>query len=268
MRVARYVAAGQEPSFGLIELAADNGDNPDTIARITGDPLAGPVEFAGERISLSEVRLVAPVLPRSKIIGIGKNYADHIAEMKTPAAEGILTFFKPNTSVIGPDEPIVHPAASAEVSYEGELAVVIGRICKQVPIERAAVVIFGYTVANDVTARDWQRDDGQWTRAKGSDTFCPLGPWIVTHLGIEEASDLAIRTTVDGALRQDGTTGQMIHGIAELVAYCSSFATLLPGDVILTGTPAGVGQVAPGQRIDVTIDEIGTLSNPMIAEEA
>ncbi|WP_028708295.1 fumarylacetoacetate hydrolase family protein [Propionicicella superfundia] len=267
MRVARYAAAGADPAFGLVELADDHGEHPDTIARLTGDPLAGPVELTGERVLLSDVRLVAPVLPRSKIIGVGKNYADHIAEMRTPAPEGILTFFKPNTSVIGPEDAIVHPAASSEVSYEGELAVVIGRICKQVPIERVREVIFGYTVANDVTARDWQRGDGQWTRAKGADTFCPLGPWIATHLTIEEASDLALTTTVDGSLRQDGVTSRMIHGIAELVAFCSSFATLLPGDVILTGTPAGVGTVTPGQRVEVTIDRIGSLSNPVIAEE-
>jgi 2-keto-4-pentenoate hydratase/2-oxohepta-3-ene-1,7-dioic acid hydratase in catechol pathway len=268
MRVARYVAAGADPAFGLVELDEDHGEHPGTITRLTGDPLAGPVEFSGERVLLADVRLVAPVLPRSKIIGIGKNYADHIAEMKTAVPEGILTFFKPNTSVIGPDDAIVHPTASSELSYEGELAVVIGRICKQVPIERAHEVIFGYTVGNDVTARDWQRADGQWARAKGSDTFCPLGPWIVTHLTIEEASDLSVRTLVDGQIRQDGTTSQMIHGIAELVAYCSSFTTLLPGDVILTGTPAGVGTVTPGQRIEVSIDQVGTLINAVVAEEA
>lgn len=268
MRVARYVSAGHEPAFGLVELDSDLGEHPNTIARITGDPLAGPVEFAGERVLLSDVRLVSPVLPRSKVLGVGQNYADHVAEMKSVPPAGILTFLKPNTAVIGPDEPIVHPRASREVSYEGELAVVIGRICKQVPIERVPEVIFGYTIGNDVTARDWQRDDGQWSRAKGSDTFCPLGPWIITHLDLDEASNLSITTLVDGQLRQDGTTSQMIHGIAEVVAYCSSFATLLPGDVILTGTPAGVGAIHPGQRVEVTIDEIGTLSNPVIAEDA
>lgn len=266
MRVARYVAAGTDPAFGLVELASDHGDHPDTIARITGDPLAGPVEYTGERVQLADVRLVAPVLPRSKIVGVGKNYADHITEMGDDKPVGILTFFKPNTAVIGPEEPIVHPSDSTEVSYEGELAVVIGRICRQVPVERAQEVIFGYTIGNDVTARDWQRNDGQWTRAKGSDSFCPLGPWIVTHLTVDEASSLSITTRVDGDVRQSDSTASMLRSIPELVAYCSSFTTLLPGDVILTGTPAGVGAVVPGQRIEVSIDHIGTLANPMIAE--
>jgi 2-keto-4-pentenoate hydratase/2-oxohepta-3-ene-1,7-dioic acid hydratase in catechol pathway len=257
-----------------VELDEDNGEHPGTIAVVNGDPLAGRVDYTGERLLLDDVRLVAPVLPRSKVIGIGKNYADHVAEMKAkqiggadasdPA--GIITFFKPNTSVIGPDEPVIHPADSTEVSYEGELAVVIGRICKQVPADRAGDVIFGYTIANDVTARDWQRSDSQWSRAKGADTFCPLGPWIVTHLSVEDASDLSLRTLVDGELRQDGSTSQMITGIADLVAHCSAAMTLLPGDVILTGTPAGVGAVVPGQRVDVSIDGIGTLTNTIVAE--
>jgi 2-keto-4-pentenoate hydratase/2-oxohepta-3-ene-1,7-dioic acid hydratase in catechol pathway len=177
---------------------------------------------------------------------------------KTP-----LTFFKPNTSVIGPGEPIIYPAASREVSYEGELALVIGRICKEVPISRVAEVIFGYTVANDVTARDLQRTDGQWARAKGYDTFCPLGPWITTHQGLEEVAALAIRTTLDGEPCQDGNTKEMIFTIPELVAYISSYTTLLPGDVILTGTPPGVGSMVPGQVVSIDIEGIGTLTNPI-----
>lgn len=273
MRVARFVAPGREPAFGLVELEADAGEHPETIAVITGDPLAGTrVDYTGERLLLADVRLVAPVLPRSKVIGIGRNYAAHIEEMKSlrvdhASPDRILTFFKPNTAVIGPDEPIVHPTAVTELSYEGELAVVIGRICKDVPVERAHEVIFGYTVGNDVTARNWQREDGQWARAKGSDTFCPLGPWIVTHLGLAEASDLTVRTTLDGELKQESSTSLMLNTIAELIAYCSSFTTLLPGDVILTGTPSGVGPMLPGQRVEVTIEGIGTLSNPVLAEE-
>ncbi len=273
MRVARFVAAGRDPAFGLVELAADAGPYPDTISVITGDPLAGGhVDYTGERVNLADVRLVAPVLPRSKVVGIGRNYAAHAEEMKSlrvdhSSPDGILSFFKPNTSVIGPDEPIVHPAKSAEIHYEGELAVVIGRICKDVPLERAADVIFGYTVGNDVTARDWQREDGQWSRAKGSDTFCPLGPWIVTHFSLEEVSNLTIRTAVDGVIKQEGSTALMLHPVAHLVSYVSSFTTLLPGDVILTGTPSGVGQLLPGQRVEVTIEGIGTLSNPVIAED-
>lgn len=274
MRVARFVAPGRDPAFGLVELAEDGGEHPETIAVITGDPLAGGrVDYTGERLLLADVRLVAPVLPRSKIVGIGRNYAAHVEEMKDlrvdhASPDAILAFFKPNTAVIGPDEAIVRPLGTDEVSYEGELAVVIGRICKSVPVERAGDVIFGYTVGNDVTARNWQREDGQWSRAKGSDTFCPLGPWIVTHFTLDDVADVRIRTTLDGEVRQDGSTALMLHSVARLVSHVSSFTTLLPGDVILTGTPAGVGLMQPGQRVEVTIDGIGTLSNPVLAEEA
>ena len=142
---------------------------------------------------------------------------------------------------------------------------VIGRICKEVPAARAKDVIFGYTVANDITARDWQKSDGQWSRAKGSDTFCPIGPWMVTHLSLEEAAELPIRTRLNGELRQDGTTADMLNKIPELIEFVSSFTTLLPGDLILTGTPAGVGALAPGDEISVEIGGVGTLSNPVIA---
>jgi 2-keto-4-pentenoate hydratase/2-oxohepta-3-ene-1,7-dioic acid hydratase in catechol pathway len=149
------------------------------------------------------------------------------------------------------------------VSYEGELAVVIGRICKEVPVSRVAEVIFGYTVANDVTARDLQKTDVQWARAKGYDTFCPLGPWITTHQGLEEVASLAIRTSLDGELRQDGNTKDLIFTIPELVAYISSYTTLLPGDVILTGTPSGVGPMLPGQVVSIDIEGVGNLTNPV-----
>jgi 2-keto-4-pentenoate hydratase/2-oxohepta-3-ene-1,7-dioic acid hydratase in catechol pathway len=182
---------------------------------------------------------------------------------KTP-----LTFFKPNTSVIGPGEPIIYPAASREVSYEGELAVVIGRICKEVPTSRVPEVIFGYTVANDVTARDLQKTDGQWARAKGYDTFCPLGPWITTHQELDEVASLAIRTSLDGELRQDGNTKDLIFTIPEIVAYISSYTTLLPGDVILTGTPSGVGPMLPGQVVSIDIEGIGTLTNPVAGTQS
>src|SRR5699024_7288746 len=177
-----------------------------------------------------------------------------------------MTFYKPNTAVIGPGEPIVHPSYTEELSFEGELAVVIGRICKEVPPERVSEVVFGYTIGNDVTARDLQGPDKQWSRAKGSETFCPLGPWIVTHLSIEEASALRSTTTLDGEVRQDGTTDQMVHGITELVSFISSYTTLLPGDVILTGTPAGVGPMRPGQTVTVEVSGIGTLSNGVVAD--
>ena len=262
MRIARF-AVGGDPKYGVVELAEDGGSHPDTVSVLTGDPIAMSVQLTGERLALDSVRLLAPVIPRSKIVAVGRNYAAHAAEMGDEVPKIPLTFFKPNTSVIGPGEPIIYPRASREVSFEGELALVIGRICKEVPVSRVPEVIFGYTVANDVTARDLQRSDGQWARAKGYDTFCPLGPWITTHQRLEEAAALAIRTTLDGELRQDGNTKDMILTIPELVAYISSYTTLLPGDVILTGTPSGVGPMLPGQEVSVEIEGIGTLTNPV-----
>lgn len=265
MRVARF-ATGDDPRYGLVELAEDGGDHPDTIAVITGDPLVGSVDYTGERVPLSEARLLSPVIPRSKVVGVGRNFAAHAAELGNEVPQSPMTFFKPNTAVIGPDEAIVHPSYTNQLSYEGELAVVIGRIGKQVPPERAQDLIFGYTVANDVTARDLQGPDKQWSRAKGSDTFCPLGPWIVTHVPITDAAKLRITTTVDGEVKQDGNTNQMVHGIADLIAWITSYTTLLPGDVILTGTPEGVGTMVPGQRVSIEIEGIGTLTNPVIAD--
>jgi len=262
VRIARFATDG-DPKYGVVELAADGGQYPDTVSVLTGDPIAMAVKLTGERKDLDSVRLLAPVIPRSKIVAVGRNYAAHAAEMSEELPKTPLTFFKPNTSVIGPGEPIIYPAASREVSYEGELALVIGRICKEVPLSRVSEVIFGYTVGNDVTARDLQRTDGQWARAKGYDTFCPLGPWITTHQPLEEVAALAIRTTLDGELRQDGNTKDLIFTIPEIVAYISSYTTLLPGDVILTGTPSGVGPMVPGQVVSVEIEGIGTLSNPV-----
>ncbi len=266
MRVARF-SAGGDPQYGIVELAGDGGPNPDTVATLTGDPLAVTVQLTGERRPLAEVRLLAPVIPRSKVVAVGRNYAAHAAELGNEVPSTPLTFFKPNTSVIGPGEAIVYPEASELVSYEGELAVVIGKICKEVPAERAGEVIFGYTIANDVTARDLQKTDGQWARAKGFDTFCPLGPWIITHFDLDEASNLEIRTSLDGEVKQSGSTSQMVVGIADLVAYISSYTTLLPGDVILTGTPEGVGPMQPGQEISIEIDGMGTLTNTVVGQQ-
>lgn len=267
MRIARFAKDTMEPTYGIIELAVDDGDHPDTIATLTADPLAGvPVNYTGERFHLDEVRLLSPVIPRSKIVCIGKNYSEHAKEMGGEVPEQMLAFFKPNTTVIGPGESIIKPTGCAELSYEGELAIVIGRFCKEVPAERVKDVIFGYTIANDVTARDWQRADGQWWRAKGSDTFLPLGPWINTHLSIEEASQLGIQTTVGDELRQDGNTSHMMRGITELVVEITKSITLLPGDLILTGTPAGVGLVNAGDEISISIDGLGTLTNPVVDE--
>jgi 2-keto-4-pentenoate hydratase/2-oxohepta-3-ene-1,7-dioic acid hydratase in catechol pathway len=195
------------------------------------------------------------------VLGIGRNYAAHAAELGNEVPTEPLVFLKPNTSVVGPGDPIVLPAQSREVHYEGELAVVIGRLCKDVPVERVHEVVLGYTAANDVTARDLQRSDGQWWRAKGFDSACPLGPYLVTDL---DPSDLRVTTRLDGETVQDGRTSQMVFDVAAIVAFVSSAMTLLPGDVILTGTPEGVGPMQAGQRVEVEVEGIGVLSNPVV----
>jgi 2-keto-4-pentenoate hydratase/2-oxohepta-3-ene-1,7-dioic acid hydratase in catechol pathway len=257
LRIARF-SAGDDPKYAVIEGEA----GAEIAAVVDGDPLYRPVQPTGERVPLADVRLLAPIIPRSKVIGVGRNYAEHAAELGNEVPTEPLVFLKPNTSVIGPRDGIVYPAETSDLHYEGELAVVIGRICRHVPRARAAEVIFGYTCANDVTARDLQKTDGQWARAKGFDTFCPIGPWIETELDV---SDLALTTTVAGELRQSGRTSAMVHDIPSLIGYVSSFMTLLPGDLILTGTPAGVGPMRAGDEVSVTIEGIGTLTNPVIA---
>jgi 2-keto-4-pentenoate hydratase/2-oxohepta-3-ene-1,7-dioic acid hydratase in catechol pathway len=256
VRIARFIV-GQDPRYAAVE-AEDDGD---VLAVLADHPLLGAVRFTGERIPLADARLLAPILP-SKVIGIGRNYAAHAAELGNDVPPEPLAFLKPSTSVIGPGDPIVVPPQSADVQYEGELAVVIGRLCRDVPRQRVGEVVFGYTCGNDVTARDLQHTDGQWWRAKGFDTFCPLGPWLVTDL---DPADLRVQTRLDGDLEQDGRTSQMVYDVATLVAHVSSVMTLLPGDVILTGTPAGVGPMAAGQRVEVEVEGIGTLSNPVVA---
>jgi 2-keto-4-pentenoate hydratase/2-oxohepta-3-ene-1,7-dioic acid hydratase in catechol pathway len=263
MRIARFSADG-DPQFGIVELAEDGGKYPDTVSVLTGDPIAMPVQLTGERRELDAVRLLAPVIPRSKVVGVGRNFAAHAKELGNEVPDTPLTFYKPNTSVIGPGEQIIYPDASNEVSFEGELAVVIGRICRDVSAERVADVIYGYTVANDVTARDLQRKDVQYTRAKGFDSFCPLGPWIETEL---DTSDLKVTTHLNGELVQDGTTKDMVVDVAALVAYVSSAMTLLPGDVILTGTPEGVGPMVVGDEVEVAVAGIGSLTNRVVSRD-
>ncbi|MBX6390320.1 MAG: fumarylacetoacetate hydrolase family protein [Frankia sp.] len=258
MRIARF-SDGAEPVFGVVEGSVERGE---AVVSVLEPHPFGPFRFTGVRRPLGEVRLLAPVLP-SKVLAVGKNYADHVREMGGDAPpERPVLFLKPSTSVIGPGDAIVHPDPTSRMDYEGELAIVIGRLCRDVPAERAMSVVLGYTCANDVTMRDQQRADGQWTRAKGHDTFCPLGPWIETDL---DPSAAEIRTTLDGEVRQSATTASMIHKIPELIAYMSSAMTLLPGDVLLTGTPAGVGPMRPGQTVAVTVDGVGTLTNPVKA---
>jgi 2-keto-4-pentenoate hydratase/2-oxohepta-3-ene-1,7-dioic acid hydratase in catechol pathway len=262
VRIARFSVA-DEVAFGLLdgdpEVAGDRAGL--SVTAIKGHPFAA-FEVSTARFPLDDVRLLAPVLP-SKIVAIGKNYAEHIQEMggAEPPPDPVL-FLKPSTAVVGPGDAIALPPQSAEVHHEAELAVVIGRLCRDVPLDRAAEAVLGYTCANDVTARDLQKRDGQWARAKGFDTFAPLGPWVVTDV---DAADLAITCTVDGDLRQAGRTSQMIRSVAELIAYASSVMTLLPGDVLLTGTPAGVGPIAAGQEVTVSIEGIGSLTNRVVA---
>jgi 2-keto-4-pentenoate hydratase/2-oxohepta-3-ene-1,7-dioic acid hydratase in catechol pathway len=254
VRIARFTT-GEDPVFGVVDGAGER------IAEIVGDPLYQKVELTGATHLVADVRLLAPVIPRSKVVGIGRNYADHAREMGGEPPTQPMMFLVPNTAVVGPGDPVVMPEGAAEISYEGELAVVIGRIAKDVPRERVREVVYGYTCANDVTARDWQRGDGQWARAKGFDTSKPLGPWIATDLDV---GNLRVQSRLDGETRQDGTTADMIFDVETLVSHASSAFTLLPGDVILTGTPAGVGLVEPGQRVDVEIEGIGTLTNTFV----
>jgi 2-keto-4-pentenoate hydratase/2-oxohepta-3-ene-1,7-dioic acid hydratase in catechol pathway len=201
------------------------------------------------------------VLP-SKVVAIGKNYAEHATEMGGDVPEKPLIFLKPSTAVIGPGETITCPPSSQRVDYEGELAVVIGRLCRDVPEERAGEVVLGYTCANDVTARDQQATDGQWSRAKGYDSFCPLGPWMVTDLDV---GDRRITTTLNGEVKQDSRTSLLVHRIPALVAYITACMTLLPGDVILTGTPAGVGPMQVGDEVSVEVERVGRLTNRVVA---
>ncbi|HET7040617.1 MAG TPA: fumarylacetoacetate hydrolase family protein [Gemmatimonadales bacterium] len=264
MRIARFSIDGNV-AFGAVE-----GDptGPDTLDGLVLDVIKGipfaDFELSGTKVPLDKVRLLPPVLP-SKVVAIGRNYADHAAELGNEPATAPWAFFKPSTSVIGPGDPIVYPSFSREVHHEAELAVVIGRLCREVPRERVKDVILGYTCANDVTARDTQRAEKQWARAKGFDSSCPLGPWIETGLDLAAASDLAVTATVNGELRQAGRTGQMINPIEDLIVTISEAMTLLPGDVVLTGTPAGVGPLVPGDEVSVTIESVGTLTNRVVS---
>ncbi|MFJ4296742.1 fumarylacetoacetate hydrolase family protein [Curtobacterium sp. NPDC089689] len=255
MKIARFSSKGEDPRYGIL-------DERDLVV-LAGDPMYQGFETTGERVPLKEAKLLAPVIPRSKVIGVGLNYAEHASEMDERSGDDPVVFLKPNTTVIGPDDPIRLPAGVGRVDHEGELAIVIGSLAKNVRREDFASVVLGYTIANDVTARDLQARDGQWTRAKGFDTFCPLGPAIETEI---DPSDIRLETRVDGELRQAASTSEMIHDIPTLVEFVSSIWTLLPGDVILTGTPAGVGEIRDGEVVEVTISGLGSLTNPVIAK--
>ena len=259
MRIARFTI-GDEPRYAIVE--GEPGQ--EELIVLTGDPLYIAGKPTGERIALNDdVRLLAPVIPRSKVVCLGKNYAEHAKAVPHvgPAPELPILFMKPNTAVIGPDDPSVMPAYSQDVQVEAELAIVIGRLCKDVSPESAEDYIFGFTCANDVTARDIQRIEGQWFRGKAFDSSLPLGPWIETELAHD---DVQIRARVDGEEVQLGTTRDMIVDVPTAVSMISEVVTLLPGDVILTGTPAGVNALSHGNIVEIDIEDLGVLRNPVV----
>jgi 2-keto-4-pentenoate hydratase/2-oxohepta-3-ene-1,7-dioic acid hydratase in catechol pathway len=267
VRIARFTA-GDDPLFGVVTGELDEfGQAADdsVVVELVGDPLYSGIQPTQTEHRLADIRLLAPVIPRSKVVAIGKNYAAHAAELGGEVPEEPLMFLKPNTAVIGPGDQILYPPQSQRVDYEGELAVVIGRICRDVPPEQATDVILGYTIAIDVTARDLQKKDVQYTRAKGFDSFCPLGPWIETDLDPHDfAEGRRVQTHLNGDLVQDGSTKDLIFDIPTLVAHVTSVMTLLPGDVILTGTPEGVGPMQPGDEVEVSIEGLGALTNTVV----
>lgn len=249
MKIARF-SHDDAILFGIVDEA--------DLVVLSGDPLFAGYEPTGARVPIADAVILAPVIPRSKIVCVGKNYHDHAAEMGGVAPEEPLLFLKPNTAVIGPGDTIVRPALSQQTEYEGELAVVIGKVAKNVSAADALDYVLGYTIGNDVTARDLQRKDGQWSRAKGFDTFCPLGPTIQTDFDPAEAT---IETRVNGEVRQKAPLTDMMHSVEAIIEYASAVFTLLPGDVILTGTPAGVGTFDAGDTVEVEITGLGILRN-------
>jgi 2-keto-4-pentenoate hydratase/2-oxohepta-3-ene-1,7-dioic acid hydratase in catechol pathway len=233
----------------------------DVVYHLDGTPL--DARTRGEVIGrLGELALLAPVTP-TKIVCIGRNYPAHAAEHKAEVPAEPLLFFKPPSSVIGPGAPIVLTPQSKQVEHESELVVVIGRRCRNVSPQEAWRYVLGVTCGNDVTARDLQRQDSQWTRAKGFDTFCPLGPWLVTGLSEKDVADLEVTCRVNGEVRQRGNTGEMVFSPAQLIAYISAIMTLEPGDAIMTGTPAGVSPIVEGDKVEVEVESIGILRNPV-----
>ncbi len=251
MKLVRY-RFGDEIATGFVE--------DETVRGLRGTFFEDPVP-SGQEIVLEHVRLLAPVIP-SKIVAIARNYPKHAAEMGNAVPDVPMLFLKPSTSVIGPGDPIPLPEGPSRVDHVAVLAVVIGRLCRRVTEEEAPKYVLGYTCANDVTARDWQQSDGQWARAKGSDGFCPLGPWIETEL---DPSDLEVSSRVNGEPRQSGRTSTLVFSPAWLIAHITRTITLLPGDVVLTGTPPGVGPMRPGDRVEVEVEGIGVLGNTVAA---
>lgn len=251
MRLIRFEHGTAEAAYGVLE--------GQVVLAVEGNPF-GQWSPGNQVAPLDEVRLVAPCVP-SKIVAVGRNYVAHAQEHKAAVPEQPLIFLKPPSAVIGPGESIVYPHQSEWLEHEGELVIVMGQRGRSIPIDRVQQCILGYTCGNDVTARDLQRADNQWTRGKGFDTFCPLGPWIETTL---DPSQLLVECRVNGETRQTGSTSEMVFGVDYLVSYISAVMTLEPGDVILTGTPAGVSPLQAGDTVEVEVQGIGVLENPVI----
>ena len=260
MQIVRLVADGKV-KYGVLEDI--------TIRSFRGSPFTHFKGHAsllipdGSTYELGKVKLLAPCLP-SKIVCLGLNYRSHSEETKFPMPAVPLIFLKPSTAVTGPGDEIVLPRSSKRVDYEGELGVVIGRKARDVPKDMAKDCVLGYTCVNDVSERYAQREDGQWTRAKGFDTFAPIGPWIETEIAPD---NLKLETYLNGELRQSAYTSELIFGVSELISFISSIMTLLPGDIIATGTPAGIGRMNQGDVVEVKIDKIGTLRNFVVSQK-
>ena len=250
MKVARF-SNGAEPRFGIV-------DGPELVV-LKGHPLVAGYQTTGERIPLKEVKLLAPTIP-SKIVCIGKNFADHAAEIGEEVTVEPLIFFKPSSAIIGHGDAIVIPPQSKQVELEAELCLVIGKLAKNVSEEKALEYLWGVTIANDVTARDLQFGDGQWARSKGFDTFCPLGPWVETEF---VPDGQVIESRINGEIRQNVAITEMVHKIPAIISYVSKNMSLLPGDIILTGSPAGISVINTGDLIECEIEGIGILSNPV-----
>lgn len=252
MKIVR-MKAGDDIAYGVADAEG--------VVVYKGSPFVAwePTETV---VPWASVSLLSPVIP-TKILCVGKNYEDHVEEMGGEIPEEPVIFMKPATAVVGQNAAVIHPRISKEVHHEAELAVVISRPARNISAEDASRYIFGYTAANDVTARDLQMKDAQWTRAKGFDTFCPLGPAIETEL--DPLERLAVICRVNGEVRQAGFTSDMIFGVAEILEYITAFTTLLPGDLVLTGTPAGASKVEPGDVMEIEIDGIGTLTNRLVS---
>jgi 2-keto-4-pentenoate hydratase/2-oxohepta-3-ene-1,7-dioic acid hydratase in catechol pathway len=250
VKVARF-SNGAEPRFGIV-------DGPELVV-LKGHPLVAGYQTTGERIPLKELKLLAPTIP-SKIVCIGKNFADHAAEIGEEVTEEPLIFFKPSSAIIGHGDAIVIPPQSKQVELEAELCLVIGKLAKNVTEDKALEYLWGVTIANDVTARDLQFGDGQWARSKGFDTFCPLGPWVETEF---VPDGQVIESRINGEVRQNVAISEMVHKIPFIISYVSKNMTLLPGDIILTGSPAGISVINAGDLIECEVEGIGILSNPV-----